>query len=78
MEWDFDNSVWCFFHHQCNGAELFGIVYHFFCQYFQTYINDGTLIPGWHWGQNFQLAGISRHVSASTLQRLIRIVLSKS
>jgi hypothetical protein len=34
---------------------------------FQQYIDDGMLVPGWHKGVNFSLAGSAQHVSASTL-----------
>jgi hypothetical protein len=42
-------------------VELLGIDLPDFCQTFQKYIDDGTLIPGWHWGQNFRLAGQACH-----------------
>jgi hypothetical protein len=68
MEWDLDHSLWRFSQKRHNGIEIFGIDLPDFCQRFQQYIDDGTLVPGWHGGQNFRLAGISRHISASTLQ----------
>jgi hypothetical protein len=37
---------------------------------FQQYIDDGMLVPGWHKGVNFSLAGSAQHVSASTLHCL--------
>ena len=33
----------------------------------QKYIDDGTLIPGWHGGANFQISGSVRHISATNL-----------
>jgi hypothetical protein len=54
-----------------NGAELFGVTFPDFCQNLQQYIDDGTLVPGWHGGPYFHIAGISRHVSATNLQCLI-------
>lgn len=51
MEWDLDNFTWHF--SQCcgNGTEIFGITLLIFFQSFQTYIDDGTLIPGWNGGE---------------------------
>ncbi len=71
MEWDLDNSTWRFSQRRRNGTEIFGTTLSNFCQTFQQYIDDGSLIPGWHGGQNFHLAGVSRHISASTLHSLI-------
>jgi hypothetical protein len=71
MEWDLDKSLWRFSQHRHNGVELLGIDLPDFCQNFQQYIDDGTLIPGWHGGQNFRIAGQARHISAFTLKCLI-------
>jgi hypothetical protein len=67
MEWDLDNSTWRF--SQCchNGVEIFGATLPDFFQSFQRYIDDGTLVPVWHGGINFQIAGRASHVSATTL-----------
>jgi len=67
MEWDLDYSTWRF--SQCcrNGVEIFGITLPDFCQNFQKFIDNGTLIPGWHGGTNFHLVGVARHVSATNL-----------
>jgi hypothetical protein len=62
MEWDLDNSIW---------RQFFGATLPNFCQTFQRYIDDGTLIPGWHGGENFHTAGLSQHVSANDLKCLI-------
>jgi len=67
MEWDLDNSTWRFSQCRHNGIEIFGVTLPDFCQSFQRYINDGTLVPGWHGGTNFQIAGRASHVSATTL-----------
>lgn len=67
MEWDLDNSTWRFSQRRRNGTELFGVSLPNFCQSFQKYIDDGTLIPGWHGGNNFTPAGIFQHVSATGL-----------
>ncbi len=72
MEWDIDNSTWRFSQRRKNGTELFGIALPDFVSQFQQYIDDGTLVPGWKGGRSpFQLAGISRHVSASGLKSVI-------
>jgi hypothetical protein len=34
-------------------------------------MDDGTLVPGWHGGQNFHFARIACHISASNLQCLM-------
>jgi len=67
MEWDLDNSTWHFSLCWCNGVEIFGINLPDFCQNFQKYIDDGSIIPGWHGGSNFTLAGSASHVSAGNL-----------
>jgi hypothetical protein len=46
-----------------NGTELFGILLPNFCNEFQKYIDDGTILSG----KNFTNAGSTRHVSAHTL-----------
>lgn len=71
MEWDIDNSIWRFSQRRRNGTELFGVTLPNFCLSFQRYIDDGTLLPGWHGGKNFYLAGLSSHVSATDLKCLI-------
>jgi hypothetical protein len=38
-----------------------------FYQDFQKYIDDGTIIPGWHTGKRFTLVGTTCHVSATNL-----------
>lgn len=50
MEWDLDTSTWRFSQCRHNGVEIFGIMLPDFCQNFQKFIDDGTLIPGWHGG----------------------------
>lgn len=70
MEWDLDNSSWRLSQRRHNGTELLGIDLPDFCQNFQKYIDDGSIVPGWHGGQNFRIAGQARHISASTLQHL--------
>jgi hypothetical protein len=67
MEWCLDNNTWRFRHRQKNGSEILGITLPNFCQDFQKYINDGTIIPGWHTGKMFTLAGSTCHVSATNL-----------
>lgn len=64
MEWDLDNSTWRFSQIHCKGTELFGLSLPEFCQTFQKYIDDGTIVCGWYGGMNFHLAGSTRHVSA--------------
>jgi hypothetical protein len=45
MEWDLDRTIWRFSQHHKNGIEIFGINLPNFCQHFQQFIDDGTLIP---------------------------------
>jgi hypothetical protein len=71
MEWDLDNHTWRFSQRRKNGTELFGVTLPDFCISFQKYIDDGTILPGWHGGNNFRIAGISRHVSANNLHCII-------
>jgi len=68
LEWSLDEHNWHF--SQCcqNGVEIFGIILPNFCHDFQKYINDGSIIPGWHSGKSFTHAGSTCHVSASQLQ----------
>jgi hypothetical protein len=54
-----------------NRMEIFGTDLPDFCQNFQQYIDDGTIVPGWHGNQNFRFAGQARHISASMLKCLI-------
>jgi hypothetical protein len=68
MVWDSNALMWRFSQHQRNGTELFGVSLSNFSQSFQQYIDDGTLIPGWHKGANFTLAGSAQHVSVTSLQ----------
>jgi hypothetical protein len=67
MEWDTNALTSHFSQHRRNGTELFGISLPNFIQMFQQYIDDGTLIPVWHKGANFTLAGSTQHVSATNL-----------
>jgi hypothetical protein len=71
MERDLDNNTWTFSQRRKNGTELFGVTLPDFYKSFQKYIDDGTILPGWHGGKNFRIAGISRHVSATAIQCLI-------
>jgi hypothetical protein len=68
MEWDTNTLSWRFSQHRHNGIDIFGVSLPNFSQSFQQYIDDGTLVPGWHKGANFSLAGSAQHVSAASLQ----------
>ncbi len=58
-EWDLDTLTWRFSQHHRNETELIGVSLPNFCQLFQQYIDDGTLMPGWQGGgANFTLAGL--------------------
>jgi hypothetical protein len=70
MEWDLDNCTWRFSQRHHNGTELFGTTLPNFCQDFQKYIDDGTLVPGWQGIKNFQIIGPTHHVSTANLQCL--------
>jgi hypothetical protein len=67
MEWCLDTNLWHFSQRCKNGSETFGVILSNFCQDFQKYIDDGTIVPGWHSGKTFNLAGSTCHVSTSTL-----------
>jgi hypothetical protein len=67
MEWCLDTHSWHFSQRHKNGMELFGLVLPNFCEDFQRYIDDGSIIPGWHSSKTFTIAGSSRHVSANIL-----------
>jgi hypothetical protein len=71
MEWNLDSRMWRFSECRKNGTELFGVDLPNFCKDFQRYIDDGSLVPGWHNGKSFSIAGASSHVSASTLISLV-------
>jgi len=70
MEWCLDNNTWRFSHRRKNGSEIFGVTLPNFCLDFQKYIDDGSIIPGWHSGKTFTITGSSHHVSATNLQSL--------
>jgi len=70
MEWSLDEHNWRFSQHCRNCVEIFGIVLPNFCQDFQKYINDGSIIPGWHSGKSFTHAGSTCHASANQLQSI--------
>jgi hypothetical protein len=71
MEWNLDSNMSQFSQHRKNGLELFGANLPNYCQDFKKYINDGTLVPGWHSSKSFLIAGSSSHVSATNLKSLI-------
>jgi hypothetical protein len=71
MEWSLDDNNWHFSQRSQNGVELFDTVLPNFCQEFQQYIDDGSIISGWYSGKNFTLAGSACHVSASKLHFII-------
>jgi len=62
--------MWRFSQHCKNTVDLFGVDLPNFCQDFQQYIDDGSLVPGWHSGKSFSIAGSTSHISASTLMSL--------
>lgn len=51
MEWSQDDNSWRLSHRHKNGTELFGILLPEFCKEFQKYIDDNTILPGWHSGK---------------------------
>jgi hypothetical protein len=63
--------LWRFSQRRKNGVELFGVDLPNFCQDFQKYIDGGSLVPGWHSGKSFLVAGSSCHISATDLKSLI-------
>jgi len=48
MEYDLDSHSWHFSQHHRNGTELWGVDLPNFSRDFQLYIDNGTIIPGWH------------------------------
>ena len=70
MECCLDDNTWCFSHPRKNGSEIFGVTLPNFCLDFQKYINDGSIIPGWHSGKTFTITGSSHRVTATNLQSL--------
>jgi hypothetical protein len=71
MEWNLDKHLWRFSQWRKNGVKFFGVDLLNFCQDFQKYIDDGSLVPGWHSGKSFLLAGSTCHISATDLKSLI-------
>jgi hypothetical protein len=71
MEWNLDKLLRHFSQRWKNGVEIFGVDLPNFCQDFQKYIEDGSLVPGWHSGKSFLVAGSSCHISATDLKSLI-------
>jgi hypothetical protein len=63
--------LWHFSQHRKNGTEIFSIDLPNFSQDFQKYIDDGTLIPGWHSEKSYLLAGSTRHESATSLKSFL-------
>jgi hypothetical protein len=72
MAYDLDHSTWHLLQRKQNGDELWGTNIPNLAQDFQLYIDDGTLIPGWHnktyflQSSNHNL-GYAQHVSATGL-----------
>jgi hypothetical protein len=71
MAWDVDTSQWRFPQCRKNGVEIFGISLPNFHTDFQCFIDDGTLVPGWHSSISFICSGNTRHVLVSTLACLV-------
>jgi len=70
MEFDLDSNGWRFSQRRRNGQELWGISLPNFARDFQLYIDDGTIIPGWHTKakkNNFLRVGNASHISAAGL-----------
>ena len=66
MVFDLDEHCWRFTQRRRNGVELWGLSFPDFNTTFQQYIDDGTLLPGWHKSNNF-IHGSTNYVSAATL-----------
>jgi hypothetical protein len=71
MAWDADNSQWCFTQCKKNGIELFGVKLPNFHLDFQHFIDDGTLVPGWHSSKKFLCYVTARHILASLLTSML-------
>jgi hypothetical protein len=71
MEYDLDKTTWRFSQQRRNGVELWGVSLPNFAQNFQKYIDDGSIIPGWHKKGRFQPSHVSLgnagHISAAGL-----------
>ena len=66
-----DNTTWRFSQHRRNGVEIWGVSLPNFAQNFQKFIDDGSIIPGWHKKGCFQPSPVSLgsagHISAADL-----------
>jgi hypothetical protein len=71
MAWDADSSEWRFTQCKKNGIEIFGVNLPNFHLDFQRFIDDGTLVPGWHSGRKFTCTSTARHISASSLTSML-------
>ena len=67
MEYDLDAAQWRFSHQRRNGLEIWGCELPNFAREFQKFIDDGSLVPGWHTKSHFLKAGQASHVSATLL-----------
>jgi hypothetical protein len=69
MEYDLDSHGWPFSQHRRNGTEIWGVALPNFSRDFQLYIDDGSIIPGWHTKAKSAClrVGSASHVSASGL-----------
>jgi hypothetical protein len=61
-----DSNTWRFSCRRRNGLERWGVELPNLTRHFQSFIDDGTLIPGWERANHF-IRGQASHVSASHL-----------
>ena len=57
---------WHVSHHRCNGTECWGVNLPNLVETFQSFVDDGSLIPGWQRPSTGML-GKASHVSATSL-----------
>jgi hypothetical protein len=62
-----DSNAWRFSCRRRNGIEKWGVELPNLTRHFQSFIDDGTLIPGWQRANQFK-QGQASHVSASNLR----------
>ena len=63
MQFNAPRKMWRFSQQRRNGEETWGVDLPDFVHSFQGYIDDGSIIPGWHSSTKF-VQGLAHHVSA--------------
>ena len=61
-----DSHTWRFSCRRCNGIEKWGVSLPDLTRHFQSFVDDGTLLPGWQKNTTF-IHGQASHISATHL-----------